>query len=100
MKAIHLRTEYLKNPMGIDIERPRLFWTCEGGRKQTAYQIIAKCGSKIVWDSGKVASSRMTHIRYGGEPLRSRQRIWWSVNLWDENDVGGEVSTAWFEMGL
>lgn len=100
MKAIHLRTEYLKNPMGIDIERPRLFWNCEGGRKQTAYQIIAKCGSKIVWDSGKVASSRMTHIRYGGEPLRSRQRIWWSVNLWDENDVGGEVSSAWFEMGL
>lgn len=100
MKAIHLRTEYLKNPMGIDIERPRLFWNCEGGRKQTAYQIIAKCGSKIVWDSGKVASSRMTHILYGGEPLRSRQRIWWSVNLWDENDVGGEVSTAWFEMGL
>ena len=31
MNAVKLRTEYLKNPMGIDITQPRLFWNCEGG---------------------------------------------------------------------
>lgn len=35
MKAIRLRTEYLNNPIGIDIQTPRLFWNCEGGTKQT-----------------------------------------------------------------
>ena len=40
MNAIRLRTEYLTNPLGIDIQHPRLMWNCEGGVKQTAYQII------------------------------------------------------------
>lgn len=100
MKAIHLRTEYLENPIGLDIARPRLYWNCEGGRKQTAYQIIAKCDGKVVWNTGKVTSVRMTHIPYGGEALKSRQRICWSVELWDENGDGGEISSAFFEMGL
>ena len=42
----------------------------------------------------------MTHIRYGGRALESRERICWSVRLWDENDKKGEWSSSWFEMGL
>ena len=42
MKAINLRTEYLVNPIGIDICNPRLMWICEGGTKQTAYQIVTE----------------------------------------------------------
>ena len=40
MKAIRLRTEYLNNPLGIDIQNPRLMWNCEGGVKQTAYPAL------------------------------------------------------------
>jgi alpha-L-rhamnosidase len=36
MKAISLKTEYLKNPIGIDINYPRFFWKCDGGIKQAA----------------------------------------------------------------
>ncbi len=100
MKAIRLQTEYLKEPMGIDIPRPRLSWNCEGGVKQTAYQIIAKVSGETVWDSGKVASSSMTHIPYEGKALKSRERVNWSVKLWDENGMGGEISHSFFEMGL
>lgn len=100
MKAIRLRTEYLNNPIGIDIEHPRLFWNCEGGVIQTAYQIIAECGGKIAWDSGKVESGQMTHIPYGGK-LTSRIRVEWKVRIWDENDVQGDWSEpAVFEIGL
>lgn len=53
-----------------------------------------------MWDTGKVLSSRMTHIPYEGEPLQSRQRICWSVKLWDENGEDGEISSAFFEIGL
>lgn len=100
MKAIRLRTEYLTNPIGIDIPHPRLFWSCEGGITQTAYQIVAESDDGVCWDSGKVESSRMTHIPYGGT-LSSRMRVTWKVRLWDENGAEGEWSEpAVFEMGL
>lgn len=100
MKAVHLRTEYLENPIGLGISKPRFYWQCEGGIKQTAYQIIAKANGETVWNSGKVESPSMTHIPYAGRELKSRERIYWSVKLWDENGVGGEISSAWFELGL
>lgn len=100
IKAINLKTEYLQNPLGIDIVRPRFMWNVDGAVKQTAYQIIAKVNGKTVWNSGKVQSSSMTHIPYGGSELHSRERVNWSVKLWDENGNGGEISHSFFEMGL
>ena len=100
MKAIRLKTEYLTEPLGLGIAAPRFYWNCDGGEQQTAYQIIAKCNGKVVWNSGKVASSAMTHIPYAGEKLHSRDRVVWSVTLWDENDVPGETVESWFELGL
>ena len=41
MQAIRLKTEHLFDPVGVDFSAPRLFWNCEGGKKQTAYQIVA-----------------------------------------------------------
>ena len=100
MRAIRLRTEYLNNPIGIDIAVPRLFWNCEGGITQKAYQIVADSNGKTVWDSGRVESAKMTHIPYGGS-LTSRSRVEWRVRLWDENNVSGDWSEpAVFEMGL
>ena len=54
MKAVNIKTEYLKNPLGIDIENPRVMWNCEGGVTQNAYQIVTDD-----WDSGKIESSSM-----------------------------------------
>ena len=100
MQARHLRTDYLKNPLGLGNTKPRFYWQCEGGVRQTAYQIVAAKGKTVVWDSGKVVSSRMTHIPYGGPALQSRDRVQWCVTLWDENDKPGKPASAWFEMGL
>ena len=99
MRAINLKTEYLVNPMGIDIQNPRLMWNCDGGITQTAYRIIAISNEKTVWDSGKVNSSSM-RAEYPRKP-KSRERIDWNVTLWDESDREGESSaTAFFETGL
>ena len=99
MKAISLRTEYLVNPIGIDIRHPRLMWNCDGGTKQPAYRIVAKSDGETVWDSGKVASESM-HADYTNH-LASRQRVEWGVTLWDENDAECKSSeTAFFETGL
>ena len=93
MNAIRLKTEYLFNPLGIDIQRPRLMWNCDGGVKQTAYQIVTE-----QWDSGKVESATMWVV-YPLE-LTSRERVNWRVRLWDENGAPGEWRAAFFEMGL
>ena len=93
MRAIRLRCEYLKNPLGIDIRNPRLMWNCEGGVKQTAYQIVTEN-----WDSGRVESASMQAV-YPRE-LHSRERVNWRVRLWDESGEPGEWSEAFFEMGL
>lgn len=98
MKAINLTCEYLIHPIGIDIQNPYLMWNCEGGIKQTAYRIVAVCDGKQVWNSGKVLSNQM-RAQYPNV-LQSRQRVEWSVSLWDENDKEGEPTSAYFEMGL
>ena len=108
MKAIRLRVEYLTNPVGIDMVKPRLSWNCEDGVKQEAYQIVAKDDKgEIIWDSGKVYSAQMVHIPWGGPELGSRQIVIWKVCLWEENQEGekerseGQWSEAsFFELGL
>jgi len=99
IKAIHLKTEYLVNPIGIDLLAPRLFWNVEGAKKQTACQVTAQTNGKVIWDSGKVSSSTM-RFQYAGPALKSRQRVDWTVTLWDEDGRPGEASGAFFEMGL
>ena len=99
MRAIRLKTEYLIDPVGIDIQKPLLMWNCDGGMKQTAYHINASLNGKTVWDSGKVRADAM-RAEYPKE-LGSRQRVEWKVRLWDENDGAGDWSdTAFFETGL
>ena len=93
MKAVRLRTEYLFNPIGVDFQYPRLMWNCEGGVKQTAYQIVTNC-----WNSGRVESDSM-RAEYPKE-LRERERVSWKIRLWDENNEPGDWSEAFFEMGI
>ena len=93
MKAIRLRTEYLFNPIGINVKHPRIMWNCEGGTKQTAYRIVTE-----QWDSGKVQSDSMCAV-YPKE-LQDRERVNWTITLWDEHDEVGEPASAFFETGI
>ncbi len=100
MRAIRLKTEYLVDPIGIDIDCPRLSWNCEGGVKQSAYQIIASDDAgTLLWNSGEVESDSM-RIQWGGAPVPPRTRVLWKICLWDENGEPGEWSEAYFETGL
>ncbi len=99
IQATHLKTEYLVDPLGIDIPQPRLFWNVAGARKQTAYSITARSDGEVIWQSGKIPSGRM-RAAYAGPALHSRQRVEWTVTLWDENDRPGPPAAACFEMGL
>jgi len=94
--GLRIRTatcEYLKNPVGIDVSRPRFSWTFSAtgrGQKQTAYQLLVARDPELLrknradqWDSGKIDSDQSTHVRYAGKPLRSHETYYWQVRAWD-----------------
>jgi alpha-L-rhamnosidase len=106
-----LRCEYLNNPLGIDVPRPRLSWktrSSERGTYQTAYQILVGsndagilAGKGDVWDSGKVHSGRTAQVPYSGSPLKSRTRFFWRVRRWDQGERRSAYSAAaFFETGF
>ncbi|MCA5961566.1 hypothetical protein LC724_15935 [Blautia sp. RD014234] len=71
MKAVNLKTEHMENPLGIDVAKPYLSWTCQGGKRQSAYEIEAISGKSTVWKSGKVYTNQM-HAIYGSVPKADR----------------------------
>lgn len=107
-RPVHLRCEYLENPLGIDERQPRLSWWLDTahrrGARQTACQVQVSSvqgGPPDLWDSGKLAAGGSNQVVYGGKPLRSRQRAWWRVKVWDERSrVSESTERAWWETGL
>lgn len=106
-----LKTEYLENPQGLDVLRPRLSWILvAAGRaqKQAAYQIQVadsaerlKSGRGVIWDGGKVNSDQNFGIVYGGPAVESGARYYWRVRVWDQDGKASVWSpAAWWEMGL
>ena len=91
-----LLCEYQVAPEGLGTTSPRMSWiltTEYRGVRQWAYQIlVASTETKLandqgdLWDSGQVTSSSSTLIPYGGTPLCSRQRCFWKVRVWSEQD--------------
>jgi alpha-L-rhamnosidase len=80
-------------PAAVDSATPLLGWRVESaarGWRQSAYQIrvasdaaaLAR-GAADLWDSGRVAGEQSLQIVYAGKPLTSRQRVFWSVRVWD-----------------
>ncbi|EMI15950.1 alfa-L-rhamnosidase [Rhodopirellula maiorica SM1] len=106
----HLRCEYLDNPVGIDIEKPRLSWRVESkerGQLQKAYRVlVASSAEKLannegdLWDSGKVNSSQTLFVQYKGAPLTSRRRCHWKVQSFDVDGTATWSSPASWSMGL
>ena len=106
-----LRCEYLIDPLGIDVPRPRLSWISESasrGQRQTAYRILVSSRKELLaqdqgdlWDSGKVLSDRSTHVSYAGDPLRSRMQCYWKLRVWDRDGRPSPWSPpAQWTMGL
>ncbi len=90
MKAVNCKTEYRKNPMGIDAKNLYLSWQCQDGEKQSAYQIQVMHGKEIRLDTGKVAGKQMHALVKPNH--QSREQLDWYIRLWDEGDQQGEWS--------
>ena len=110
VKPVKLRCEYEVTPLGLTNTEPLFSWEFDApGEKgrQTAYRIMAayssedlEDGAYLVWDTGKVSSSRNFGIEYEGRELKSADRVYWRVCMWDENGEAHVSEPTWFEMGL
>ncbi|MHA1132484.1 MAG: glycoside hydrolase family 78 protein [Candidatus Helarchaeota archaeon] len=111
MQPKRLRCEYLNNPLGIDVDKPRLSWILESDERnqiQTAYQILVASSQEMLdsdkgdlWDSKQIKSDETTHIDYAGIPLKSEMFCYWKVRVWDRNGVPSPWSdSAFWSMGL
>ena len=99
--------EYHTNPIGIDIQKPRLSWqisSTEDNLLQTAYEIKVTdqtAKGKLIWTSGKVNSAQSVNVSYEGPVLKSMQRVFWKVRVWNNKGKVTDWSTpSFWEMGL
>ena len=100
-----LRVEYLREPIGIDVDKPHFSWkmTAADGRRglvQEAYRIVVSDEQdNRVWDSGKVGSGLALGIAYQGKPLNPGTRYAWNLTVWDREGQP-YTGSSWFETGL
>ncbi len=97
-----LRCEQLVNPLGIDVQTPRLSWMSESmqrEQKQTAYQILVASSPENLninqgdlWDSKKIETDQSINVIYAGKPLVSNISCYWKVKVWDKNDKESDWS--------
>jgi hypothetical protein len=108
-----LRCEYKVDPLGIDVQNPRLSWKVIDpdhirGQEQTSYQILVASSLENLnrnygdlWNSGRVNSGQSVNIAYAGNPLTSGQACYWAVRIWDKDGtVSPYCSPAKWSMGL
>ena len=102
IQVVNLRTEYLKNPLGLDVEAPRFSWQLQvnqqhsslhsldsaqsiRGVHQESYQIVVtEEGSETpFWDSGVVSTAAAAvapvNVAYSGPKLKTGGVYSWDV---------------------
>ena len=105
-----LRTEQLRNPLGIDVRQPRLGWRIESDEQnvmQTAYHILVASSADLlaqekgdIWDSGKIESDASQWIAYQGKPLKRNARYYWKVKVYTNRGEADWSAPAFWSMGL
>lgn len=100
-----LKTNGMKNPLGIDEAVPVFAWKLsadESGVMQESYQLLVAMDQEfynLVWDSGKVSSDQSLGIKYAGAKLEASTRYYWKVCVQAKGQTA-ESAVMWFETGL
>ena len=114
LRVSGLRCDGRESPLGIATPHRALGWQLDPrrptlrGLRQTAYRILAATalerlteGAADLWDSGKTAGEESAWIPYGGRPLSSASRCWWTVQVWDQKGrASGWSPAAHWDTGL
>jgi alpha-L-rhamnosidase len=104
-------TEGLPNPLGLDMQQPRLSWIIAAGGlqnvQQQAYEVmVASSAEKLerneadMWSSGKVKSRQSVWVIYQGKPLQSNGAYFWKVRVWTNRGASSWSAPGRWTMGL
>lgn len=102
-KVVDMRTLGLSSPLGIE-STPAFSWKIETDKRgflQHAYEITVRDDAgKILWNSGRIESSRQTDIPYGGPQLKSRSQYVWDVSVYGGDGDLAATGSSTFETGI
>ncbi len=103
-------SEGFKNPLGFYDAKPSFSWqlpVLENVKNQVAYQIVVASNPDLlpdnpdIWDSKKQETDQSVWITYDGKPLQSRQKVYWQLKYWNQdNTVSSWSEINHFELGL
>lgn len=102
MRVVDIKTEYLKEPIGVDILNPGFSWKLDTEAEntvQTSYRIQVKSVEGEVWDSGVVESEESICILYQGESLLPQTEYIVAITVSD-NHGNMDCRETKFETGL
>ncbi len=104
LRIIDCKIEYRKNPLGIDVLKPRFSWKIESDKDNTLqekYQItVMRQDGTVIWDSEEVNDSLMSEVVYGGRKLKAGTAYYWMVKVSDNHGESAESEKNFFETGL
>ena len=111
VEPVHLQTDGMVNPLGIDNTTPCFSWQIASERTnvmQSAYQILVATKPELlhpakadVWNSGWVVTDQSIEIKYMGSRLKSGTNYYWCVKISDNAGNSSEWSEpASFGMAL
>ncbi|WP_139956523.1 alpha-L-rhamnosidase [Flavicella sediminum] len=103
-------SEGFKNPLGFYDSKPTFSWklpVSKNVKDQQSYQIIVASNPKLLpnnadlWDSKKQSSNQSSWVKYNGKKLTSRQKVYWQVKYWNQDNEASKWSDVnHFELGL
>lgn len=110
VRAMELKCESERNPIGVEEQQPRLSWQISSPRRnvmQLAYEIEVAddleklvAGQANVWRSGRCDSDQQLEIRMEGVALKSMTRYFWRVKVYTSAGTSDWSAPAEFTTGM
>ncbi|WP_059102630.1 alpha-L-rhamnosidase [Shouchella shacheensis] len=106
LKLTNVLCEYMENPIGLDVDNPRISWQLRSdkrGTNQTAYQVQVatdKNYEEIVADSGKILSDHSVHVQLPPFKVEAKTLYHYRVKVWTGSGACDWSEGHYFETGL
>ena len=102
LKIKDIKTENLREPLGVDTAAPLFSWIAESDLNdtfQTSARVCVRTDGETVWDSGEISCFGYEPVRYAGKPLSPKTRYEITVFIKDNHGRSAGGSSL-FETGL
>ena len=99
MESIHFQLNHLTKPIGINGNCPRFTWNVKGCKEQSAFQLRYESADQtVVFDSGKIAGSRMYYESGWVIPFKTRGYVY--LTVWDDDHAASEPNSLYVVTGI